>query len=102
MSYVKNDGTIQIYDQTKYNKTFYEKHKDEFKTKILCVCGRYYLKSNKSNHDKTKLHEQYIKLTTGKNANEFKIIAKEDIQNKIIDESKHYDNLISNTLKNIE
>ena len=68
--YVKKNGEVSIkqyegkkYDQSQYNKTFYEKHKDDIKTIHNCPCGRKYTYSNKSTHEKSKYHQLYKKLT---------------------------------------
>ena len=40
-----------------YLKKFYEKHQDKKNNKIVCQdCGNTYLYSNKSKHQKTKIH----------------------------------------------
>lgn len=41
-----------------YTKAYNEKHRKE---KITCCCGKYLLKCNKSIHEKTKKHQNYMK-----------------------------------------
>ena len=64
--YTKKNGeeVIKQYNQQKYNKNFYEKHKDKLTQKFSCECGGKYLATNKYNHEKGKLHNLYKKLTT--------------------------------------
>jgi hypothetical protein len=50
-------GKTYFYDQNKYNKTFYEKHKNDVNAKITCeCCGGTYSYYNKTKHIKSKKH----------------------------------------------
>lgn len=62
--YIKKneDNSPSHYDQSKYNKTFYEKHKDKIQERHDCQCGRTYTFSNKSTHKKSKYHLLYERL----------------------------------------
>ena len=64
--YTKKNGeqTTRIYNQKKYNETFYNKHKEEINQKNICECSAHYTKSNKLKHEKSKYHQLFIKLTT--------------------------------------
>jgi hypothetical protein len=63
--YIKKNGeeVVKQYDQTKYNKNFYEKHKDELCEKRLCECGKEYTHGNISHHIKSQYHLLYKRLT---------------------------------------
>lgn len=50
---------IKKYDQNKYNKTHYDKHKANILAKCLCACGISYGITNKFNHTKGKQHQMY-------------------------------------------
>ena len=64
--YIKKNGdeVIKKYDQNKYNKNFYAKHKDELCEKHVCECGKEYTHGNISHHIKSQYHLLYKKLTT--------------------------------------
>ena len=64
--YIKKNGeeVIKQYDQTKYNKNFYAKHKDELCEKHVCECGKEYTHGNISHHIKSQYHTLYKRLTT--------------------------------------
>ena len=61
---VKQDGTIvtKEYDQSKYNKTCYEKNKERYCEMTKCGCGREYNIYTKSNHSKTAFHKLYERM----------------------------------------
>ena len=61
---VKKDGTVveKAYDQTKYNRTCYEKNKERYCEMTKCGCGREYNIYTKSNHNKSAFHELYEKM----------------------------------------
>lgn len=57
--YTKKNGeeVIKTYDQKKYNNNYYMKHKNNNIKNYKCVvCDKEIKQSNKSNHEKTKLH----------------------------------------------
>lgn len=58
--YIKKNGETKqyIYNQTIYNKKCYEKNKDKILNNYYecLICDKKILKSNKSNHEKTKYH----------------------------------------------
>ena len=64
--YIKKNGeeVIKQYDQTKYNKNFYAKHKDELCEKHVCECGKIYTHGNVSHHIKSQYHLLYKRLTS--------------------------------------
>ena len=64
--YTKKNGeeVIKQYDQTKYNKNFYAKHKEEINKKDICECGKEYTHGNISHHIKSQYHSLYKKLTS--------------------------------------
>jgi hypothetical protein len=60
---IKKNGEISEYDQKKYNKTWYELHKNEvLKQRIECPCGLSHLFSNKSNHRSGKVHQLWVRM----------------------------------------
>jgi hypothetical protein len=63
-SYTKKNGEVILYDQTEYNKKFYEKNKDKINDeKIICqYCNKEYVKRNKYNHEKSLKHKLYKEL----------------------------------------
>lgn len=61
--YVKKNGEVKIYeyDNKKYNKKFYEKHKEKLcGESIQCECGGRYKHINKSHHNKTQRHLKFL------------------------------------------
>lgn len=63
--YIKKDGVeiCKEYDQKKYNDAYYIKNKVKFLETYLCPsCHINVLKTNKSNHLKTKKHIYYEHL----------------------------------------
>lgn len=64
--YTKKNGdeTIRKYNQNKYNKAFYDKHKDKLMAQHTCACGKVYTHANISHHQKSQYHLLYLKLTT--------------------------------------
>lgn len=57
--YIKKNGeeVIKTYDQKVYNNTYYSKNKDKINKCYKCVlCDKEINHSNKTNHEKTKLH----------------------------------------------
>ena len=42
------------------NKIYYNENKEKFNRRIVCECGSTYTCTNKSNHFKTKKHQDYI------------------------------------------
>lgn len=51
------DEKIKVYNQKKYNDEYYKKNIEKFKETYLCVnCNKNIVKTNKYNHEKTKLH----------------------------------------------
>jgi len=62
------DENIKAYDRVKYNKDYYEHHKDKLKEralkKILCThCNKHYSQANWHKHLKTDKHQTKEKLT---------------------------------------
>tara|TARA_R110000868_G_scaffold271606_2_gene530981 strand:- start:464 stop:748 length:285 start_codon:yes stop_codon:yes gene_type:complete len=55
----QGEEVIKEYNQTAYNKKFYEKHKEDINKKCTCVCGGSYTKSNRTKHDKGRYHSLY-------------------------------------------
>lgn len=57
-AYVKKNGQISNYDINKYNATSYAKNREKIlNDKLYCdYCDVSYLKSNHSNHIKSKRH----------------------------------------------
>jgi len=52
----KNGEKIKVYNQKIYNDLYYKKNINKFKETYLCVCcNKNILKSNKTNHQKTKI-----------------------------------------------
>ena len=45
-----------------YQKKYKKQNKDKINQKFICPCGSNYTKTNKSHHDKTKKHKQFINL----------------------------------------
>jgi len=56
----QGEEVIKEYNQTAYNKKFYEKHKQEINKKEICRCGGSYTKSNRTKHDKGRYHILFI------------------------------------------
>jgi hypothetical protein len=57
--YTKKNGdeVVKTYNQQKYNNTYYSKNKDKINKTYKCVlCDKEINHSNKSNHEKTKIH----------------------------------------------
>lgn len=57
------DGTIKIYtyDQSLYNKKFYEKHKEDILKKIVCpLCKGSYCERTYLTHIKSKKHLNFL------------------------------------------
>jgi hypothetical protein len=57
--YTKKNGeeVVKTYDQKKYNNTYYLKNKDKINKTYKCsYCNKEINQSNKTNHDKTKIH----------------------------------------------
>ena len=69
--YVKKDGTIKNYEyeQNKYTTLYYMNNIDKFKQSHICQCGGVYIISNKSNHNKSKLHKLYLQYTNNNTTN---------------------------------
>jgi|TARA_R110000868_G_scaffold60915_4_gene185503 hypothetical protein len=63
--YTKKNGeeVVKQYNQSTYNKTYYEKNKEKLAEKVVCGCGLDYLVSNKSNHRSGRVHKLWQKLT---------------------------------------
>jgi len=58
-SYTLKNGEIKVkyYPQNLYNKTHYQKHKDDYLQEIVCnVCQGKYTQQNKQKHNKTNKH----------------------------------------------
>jgi hypothetical protein len=47
-------------NMTEYQRKYVEKNKDKFYAKHECACGGKYVFVNKSRHDKTKKHEDFV------------------------------------------
>lgn len=62
----KGEEVIRYYDQTLYNKKYYEKNLEKLKEHIDCDCGLKYLPSNKSNHCLGRIHRLWEKLSKEK------------------------------------
>jgi len=61
--FIKKDGDEKtyIYDQKKYNDSYYQKHKDDINKKIECeLCKGRYCLMTKARHEKTKKHLNLI------------------------------------------
>lgn len=57
----KKGEVIKVYDQQKYNSTYYQKHKDKINAIYECeYCKKSVKRANKHNHEKTKLHKSNI------------------------------------------
>ena len=62
-TYTKKNGEVSEYNQKKYNKTWYELHKDDIlKQRVECLCGLTHLVSNKTNHRSGKVHQLWVRM----------------------------------------
>jgi hypothetical protein len=64
--WIKKDGSIteKEYDQKAYSQKHYEKNKDKYLSKHMCLCGIEYSPSNKHNHLVTRIHKLYEKMSS--------------------------------------
>jgi predicted GIY-YIG superfamily endonuclease len=57
---LKDNTTVtREYNKTDYNRTYYQKHKEDINKQIICDCGGSYNKASKSNHFKTERHRTH-------------------------------------------
>lgn len=45
-----------------YYKEYYNKNKEKYAIKIMCICGKEYTYTNKYKHNLTKRHKAYMDL----------------------------------------
>lgn len=62
-TYTKKNGEVSEYNQKKYNKTWYDLHKNDIlKQRVDCLCGLSHLVSNKTNHRSGKVHQLWVRM----------------------------------------
>lgn len=70
-TYTKANGEVSEYNQKKYNKTWYDLHKEDLlKQRIDCPCGLSHLGSNKTNHRRGKVHKLWVRMNAALEAGE--------------------------------
>lgn len=63
-TYTNKNGEVKEYNQTEYNKRYYEKNKEQIlQNKYTCeFCNKQVSKSNRTNHEKTVKHQLHVRL----------------------------------------
>jgi hypothetical protein len=60
---LKNGEIVEKeYNQSNYNKTYYEKNKDTLNIKQKCGCGGSYSIKSKVKHNNTRLHKLFERI----------------------------------------